>query len=123
MKNKTVEEVESVVESGNKTRVFYMALSPSVFIPVGHESSCELGKALASLWREDETYRGHIDEFGIIRDVMQNHLLQISSIAISLNSEDVRAEKVWSRKILSLDNIQNLMIPNLDDKTVPQAAT
>ncbi|CAG8852457.1 13246_t:CDS:2, partial [Gigaspora margarita] len=97
--NKTVEEVESVVESGNKNRVFYMALPPSLFYPDGFR---KLGKALATLWREEEAYRdrgGYFDEFGIIRDVMKYHLLQILSIVamerpISLNSEDVRDEKV-----------------------------
>jgi glucose-6-phosphate 1-dehydrogenase len=42
---------------------------------------------------------GYFDEFGIIRDVMQNHLLQIFALVameppVSLNAEDVRDEKV-----------------------------
>jgi glucose-6-phosphate 1-dehydrogenase len=42
---------------------------------------------------------GYFDEFGIIRDVMQNHLLQILAIVAmekpaSLSAEDVRDEKV-----------------------------
>ncbi|KAL1915100.1 uncharacterized protein VTP21DRAFT_7581 [Calcarisporiella thermophila] len=42
---------------------------------------------------------GYFDEFGIIRDVMQNHLLQILSIVameppVSLSSQDIRDEKV-----------------------------
>lgn len=42
---------------------------------------------------------GYFDEFGVIRDVMQNHLLQILSIVAmekpaSLDSEDIRDEKV-----------------------------
>lgn len=42
---------------------------------------------------------GYFDEFGIIRDVMQNHLLQILTIVAmdkppSLDAEDVRNEKV-----------------------------
>ncbi|KAI8322321.1 glucose-6-phosphate 1-dehydrogenase [Martensiomyces pterosporus] len=41
---------------------------------------------------------GYFDEFGIIRDVMQNHLLQVLSIVAmnqpkSLNSEDIRDRK------------------------------
>ncbi|KAF0512390.1 glucose-6-phosphate 1-dehydrogenase [Gigaspora margarita] len=208
--NKAVEEVESTIESGNKNRVFYMALPPSVFIPVGHgikknlysnkgvnrlivekpfgmdlESSRELGKALAPLWREDETYRidhylgkemvknlliirfanvffgaiwnrqsianvqitfkekigtegrgGYFDEFGIIRDVMQNHLLQILSIVamerpISLNSEDVRDEKVRVLRCIPPVEQKDIILGQytkseddtkpgyLDDKTVP----
>lgn len=42
---------------------------------------------------------GYFDEFGIIRDVMQNHLLQVLSILtmerpVSFSSEDIRDEKV-----------------------------
>jgi glucose-6-phosphate 1-dehydrogenase len=42
---------------------------------------------------------GYFDEFGIIRDVMQNHLLQVLTLLtmerpISLSAEDIRDEKV-----------------------------
>jgi len=42
---------------------------------------------------------GYFDEYGIIRDVMQNHLLQILSLIameppVSMNADDVRDEKV-----------------------------
>jgi glucose-6-phosphate 1-dehydrogenase len=42
---------------------------------------------------------GYFDEFGIIRDIIQNHLLQILSIVamerpVSLSAEDIRDEKV-----------------------------
>ncbi|KAJ3081951.1 Glucose-6-phosphate 1-dehydrogenase, partial [Quaeritorhiza haematococci] len=42
---------------------------------------------------------GYFDEFGIIRDIMQNHLLQILTIVamarpVTLDAEDVRNEKV-----------------------------
>ena len=44
---------------------------------------------------------GYFDEFGIIRDIMQNHLLQILSLLametpISNAAEDIRNEKVKS---------------------------
>ena len=53
-------------------------------------------------WKEDigiEGRGGYFDEYGIIRDVMQNHLLQILSLAAmekpaSLDSQAVRDEKV-----------------------------
>ncbi|KAF9572257.1 Glucose-6-phosphate 1-dehydrogenase [Mortierella alpina] len=159
--------------SGASARLFYMALPPTVFIPVATslkknnyrkdvtirlivekpfgmdlESSRKLAKDLGALFTEDEIYRidhylgkemvknlmilrfanvifgsvwnrhcidnvqitfkekigtggrgGYFDEFGIIRDVMQNHLLQILSIVameppVSLDAEDVRDEKV-----------------------------
>ncbi|CAG8562479.1 1393_t:CDS:2 [Acaulospora morrowiae] len=192
--NKSIEEVESLSNLEVRNRVFYMALPPSVFVPVASgiknfvystrgenrlivekpfgkdlDSSRELGKALEPLWKEEETYRidhylgkemvknlliirfanvffgaiwnrqsisnvqitfketfgtegrgGYFDEFGIIRDVMQNReyavlhklpdkcvltrshsldLLQILSIVamerpVSLSAEDVRDEKV-----------------------------
>eukprot|EP00095_Tigriopus_kingsejongensis_P003323 maker-scaffold612_size124412-snap-gene-0.31 protein:Tk03323 transcript:maker-scaffold612_size124412-snap-gene-0.31-mRNA-1 annotation:"glucose-6-phosphate 1-dehydrogenase" len=42
---------------------------------------------------------GYFDQFGIIRDILQNHLLQIVSLAtmnkpVSLDAEDIRDEKV-----------------------------
>lgn len=42
---------------------------------------------------------GYFDEFGIIRDVMQNHLLQVLSLVameppVSASAEDIRDEKV-----------------------------
>ncbi|KAF9217260.1 Glucose-6-phosphate 1-dehydrogenase [Podila verticillata] len=163
------------VEKENRVvdRLFYMALPPSVFIPVANglkkncytkkginrlivekpfgmdlESSRVLSKALGALYREDEIYRidhylgkemvknimilrftnqifgscwdrshianvqitfkekigtegrgGYFDEFGIMRDVMQNHLFQILSLIAmeapaSLNAEDIRNSKV-----------------------------
>lgn len=42
---------------------------------------------------------GYFDQFGIIRDIMQNHLLQILSLVamekpVSARAEDIRDEKV-----------------------------
>ena len=47
---------------------------------------------------------GYFNEFGIIRDVMQNHLLQVLTILamerpISFSAEDIRDEKVHSRAL------------------------
>ncbi|KAK0334660.1 Glucose-6-phosphate 1-dehydrogenase [Friedmanniomyces endolithicus] len=163
------------IEKGQKetNRIFYMALPPSVFIPVSEHlkrccypksgiariiiekpfgkdlgSSRELDHALRPNWTEDEIFRidhylgkemvknililrfgneffgatwnrnhidnvqitfkepfgtegrgGYFDEFGIIRDVMQNHLLQVLTLLamerpISFSAEDIRDEKV-----------------------------
>lgn len=166
-------EEERHIEVGKRHRVFYMALPPSVFIPVAKglrkntyarqglnrivvekpfgedsASSAHLAKELATCFTEDETFRidhylgkemvknvmmvrfaniffsqiwnrmnidnvqitfkepfgtegrgGYFDEFGIIRDVMQNHLLQVLSLIamerpISTDSEAIRDEKV-----------------------------
>jgi len=168
---KHLQELEKGQKSTN--RVFYMALPPSVFIPVSEHlkknnypkngiariiiekpfgkdlpSSRELGNALRPNWKEEEIFRidhylgqemvknililrfgneffgatwnrnhidnvqitfkepfgtegrgGYFDEFGIIRDVMQNHLLQILTLLamerpISFSAEDIRNEKV-----------------------------
>ena len=48
---------------------------------------------------------GYFDNYGIIRDVMQNHLLQIVSLMameqpLSLHSSDIRDEKVRVLKAL-----------------------
>ncbi|KAJ3225323.1 Glucose-6-phosphate 1-dehydrogenase [Clydaea vesicula] len=56
---------------------------------------------------------GYFNEFGIIRDIMQNHLFQILSIVamgrpVTLDAEDVRNEKVKvlrSIKPLSIDDV------------------
>ncbi|PIA60813.1 hypothetical protein AQUCO_00300383v1 [Aquilegia coerulea] len=56
---------------------------------------------------------GYFDSYGIIRDIMQNHLLQILALfametPVSLDAEDVRNEKVKvlrSMKPLQLENV------------------
>ncbi|KAM4664864.1 glucose-6-phosphate 1-dehydrogenase isoform 2-T2 [Discoglossus pictus] len=82
---------------------------------------------------------GYFDEFGIIRDVMQNHLLQMLCLVamekpVSTNSDDVRDEKVKVLKCISELPLSNMVLgqyvgdPNgqgeakkgyLDDPTVP----
>ncbi|KXS20549.1 glucose-6-phosphate dehydrogenase [Gonapodya prolifera JEL478] len=204
-------EVEKLEQgTGKKNRLFYMALPPSVFIPVAKglrenlysttgwnrvvvekpfgkdlQSSNELGEALARFWKEEEIYRidhylgkemvknlivlrfanvflgsiwnrqfisnvqitfkepfgtegrgGYFDEFGIIRDVMQNHLLQVLTIVamekpVSLNAEDVRDEKVRVLKYINPLTVDDVLVGQYvksadgtkpgykDDKTVP----
>ncbi|KAK9837163.1 hypothetical protein WJX81_007374 [Elliptochloris bilobata] len=81
---------------------------------------------------------GYFDQYGIIRDVIQNHLLQIVSLfameaPVSLDAEDIRNEKVKvlrSMRALSMDDVvigqyrgrktKSTKLPGyLDDKTVP----
>ncbi|KAH9936944.1 glucose-6-P dehydrogenase [Amylocystis lapponica] len=171
--NNYLEKVESSYQTKDRNRLFYLALPPSVFIPVGKhlkeecyvaggrnriivekpfgkdlDSSRVLLGSLKQHWTEDETFRidhylgkemvknllvlrfanvamnamwdknsisnvqitfkepfgtegrgGYFDEFGIIRDILQNHLLQVLSILtmerpVSFASEDIRDEKV-----------------------------
>jgi glucose-6-phosphate 1-dehydrogenase len=81
---------------------------------------------------------GYFDQFGIIRDVMQNHLTQVLSLVAmepptSLSAEDVRDEKVKVLKSIAPLTLDRLVVgqfvadPNnpakgggyLDDPTVP----
>nr|GLL40502.1 glucose-6-phosphate 1-dehydrogenase, chloroplastic [Ipomoea trifida] len=82
---------------------------------------------------------GYFDHYGIIRDIMQNHLLQILALfametPVSLDAEDIRNEKVKvlrSMRPLQLDNVVigqykghtkgGVTYPGYtDDKTVPK---
>lgn len=80
---------------------------------------------------------GYFDNFGMIRDVMQNHLLQILSLIameppVTLSAEDVRDEKVKLLRAIAPLRLEDLVIGQygahpegkepayLDDKTVPK---
>jgi len=82
---------------------------------------------------------GYFDGFGIIRDVMQNHLLQILSLVgmeppVSMSAEDVRDEKVKLLRCITPIQLEDLVIGQygadpkgtegsyLDDKTVPKGS-
>ncbi|KAF3795453.1 Glucose-6-phosphate 1-dehydrogenase [Nymphaea thermarum] len=84
---------------------------------------------------------GYFDSYGIIRDIMQNHLLQILALfametPVSLDAEDIRNEKVKvlrSMRPLQLDDVVigqykshskgGITHPGyLDDKTVPKGS-
>ncbi|KAK9685068.1 Glucose-6-phosphate 1-dehydrogenase [Basidiobolus ranarum] len=82
---------------------------------------------------------GYFDEFGIIRDVMQNHLLQILSLVAmespaSLDAEDIRSAKVSVLKCIAPITKDNILVGQyvksadgskpgyLDDDTVPQGS-
>merc|ERR1712072_508805 len=134
-KDESFQELEKHIqdlEKGQKetNRVFYMALPPSVFIPVSeHLKRCNYPKSgiariiiekrfgnefFGATWNRNHidnvqiTFKepfgtegrgGYFDEFGIIRDVMQNHLLQVLTLLamerpISFSAEDIRDEKV-----------------------------
>lgn len=85
---------------------------------------------------------GYFDEFGIIRDVMQNHLLQILSLVameppVSKNAEEIRNEKVKVLRSIPEIKLEDVVLgqyvgnPNgqgqetqgyLDDPTVPKGS-
>jgi len=206
-----LKDIESTYKSKERHRVFYLALPPSVFIPVAKnvkaynyatgvnriivekpfgkdlESSRKLLGALKEHWTEDETYRidhylgkemvknilvlrfaniafcaswdknsisnvqitfkepfgtegrgGYFDEFGIIRDILQNHLLQVLSILtmerpVSFAPEDVRDEKVKVLRAIPPITREDTLLGQyvaangkpgyLDDNTVPRGST
>jgi glucose-6-phosphate 1-dehydrogenase len=81
---------------------------------------------------------GYFDKYGIIRDVIQNHLLQILSLfamepPVSLEAEDIRNEKVKVLRNMNPINMEDVVLGQyrgrrttdatlpgyLDDKTVP----
>jgi len=185
-----LENIESSYQTKELNRIFYLALPPSVFIPVAKnlkercynhnagvnriiiekpfgkdlQSARELLTAVKQYWTEDETFRidhylgkemvknllvlrfaniamgadwdknsisnvqitfkepfgtegrgGYFDEFGIIRDILQNHLLQVLSILtmerpVSFSAEDIRDEKVKVlRSIPAIERIDTLL--------------
>ncbi|KAK4486056.1 hypothetical protein RD792_008721 [Penstemon davidsonii] len=82
---------------------------------------------------------GYFDHYGIIRDIMQNHLLQILALfametPVSLDAEDIRNEKVKVLRSMRTLNIDDVVIGQYksqtiggvsyqgytDDKTVPK---
>jgi len=82
---------------------------------------------------------GYFDSFGIIRDVMQNHLLQILALTameppITLSAEDVRDEKVKVLRCCRPVSLEDVSLGQyvkditgkkegyLDDKTVPKGS-
>ncbi|KAI8990199.1 glucose-6-phosphate dehydrogenase [Pilobolus umbonatus] len=182
-------EKERGITPGKKNRIFYMALPPSVFVPVAKglknhvysseginrlivekpfgmdsESSNRLGAELGALFSEQEIYRidhylgkemvknimnirfanvlfghawdrtfidnvqitfkepfgtegrgGYFDEFGIIRDVIQNHLLQVLTLIamerpISTDAEAIRDEKVKVLKCIRPISIEDTLL-------------
>ncbi len=69
-------------------------------------------------WKEDlgiEGRGGYFNEYGIIRDVMQNHLLQILALIameqpVSLHSRDVRDEKVKLLRCIAPVNLEDMVL-------------
>lgn len=87
---------------------------------------------------------GYFDEFGIIRDVMQNHLLQILCLVamekpVTTTPDDIRGEKVKVLKAVPEVELEEVVLGQyegdpdspdeearlgyLDDKTVPPGST
>ena len=66
---------------------------------------------------------GYFDNYGIIRDIMQNHLLQIVALfamepPVSLSAEDVRNEKVKVLRSMQNLSIDDVVIGQYKSRTV-----
>ncbi|KAF8341407.1 glucose-6-P dehydrogenase [Cantharellus anzutake] len=80
---------------------------------------------------------GYFDEFGIIRDIIQNHLLQVLTIItmerpVSFSAEDIRDEKVKVLRAIPPVTLEDTLLGQyvgangkpgyLDDDTVPKGS-
>mmetsp|Transcript_10674 Transcript_10674/g.12478 ORF Transcript_10674/g.12478 Transcript_10674/m.12478 type:complete len:621 (-) Transcript_10674:1748-3610(-) len=84
---------------------------------------------------------GYFDHYGIIRDIIQNHLLQTLALfamepPVSLDAEDVRNEKVKLLKSMRIPSVEDVAVGQykrvmtrgveypgyLDDETVPKGS-
>jgi len=81
---------------------------------------------------------GYFDNYGIIRDIIQNHLLQVMALfamepPVSLDAEDIRNEKVKVLRSMEPVKLENVVIGQyrandngrpgyLDDETVPEGS-
>jgi len=80
---------------------------------------------------------GYFDEFGIIRDILQNHLLQVLSVLtmerpVSFSAEDIRDEKVKVLRAIQAIKREDVLLGQyvaakgnpgyLDDDTVPKGS-
>jgi glucose-6-phosphate 1-dehydrogenase len=85
-------------------------------------------------WKEDidtEGRGGYFDEFGIIRDIVQNHLLQLLMVACMDPPADPTAEAVAQAKVAFLRCVSTVQMSDvvlgqfegyLQDKTVPEGS-
>uniref|UniRef100_A0A8C6PAH1 glucose-6-phosphate dehydrogenase (NADP(+)) n=1 Tax=Nothobranchius furzeri TaxID=105023 RepID=A0A8C6PAH1_NOTFU len=147
-------------------RLFYLALPPTVYHDVTKNISqhCMSTKSVfgnrifGPIWNRDSvacvvlTFKepfgtqgrgGYFDDFGIIRDVMQNHLLQMLCLVAmekpaSTSSDDVRDEKVKVLKCITPVSMSDVVLGQyvgdpegegeaklgyLDDPTVPKGSS
>ncbi|MCB9766760.1 MAG: glucose-6-phosphate dehydrogenase [Candidatus Omnitrophica bacterium] len=108
-----------------------------VFDPIWNRSYID---NIQITWMEDigtEGRAGYFDQYGIIRDVMQNHLLQMMALVameppISLNAQDVRDEKVKVLRAAPPLELKDLVVAQytasnghegyLEEKGVPEGS-
>ncbi|KIZ06619.1 glucose-6-phosphate 1-dehydrogenase [Monoraphidium neglectum] len=111
-----------------------LRFSNSVFEPLWSRQHIRNVQVIFSENFGTEGRGGYFDRYGIIRDVIQNHLLQILALfameqPVSLDAEDIRSEKVKvlrSMKVVSAEDVvvgqyraKGNLPAYLDDSTVP----
>eukprot|EP00741_Cyanophora_paradoxa_P022487 tig00021464_g21713.t1 len=95
--------------------ILVMRFANLIFEPVWNNHHIE---SVQIIFKEDfgtEGRGGYFDQYGIIRDIIQNHLLQILTLIameqpVSLESEDVRNEKVKVLRCIKPIDIQDTVI-------------
>ncbi|KAG0446561.1 hypothetical protein HPP92_028768 [Vanilla planifolia] len=124
-------------------RLFCLSIPPNIFIDVVNVQATQL---LLEEWLDKEDFGtegrgGYFDNYGIIRDIMQNHLLQILALfametPVSLDAEDIRNEKVKVLRSMRPLQMEDVVIGQYkshtravvtypgytDDKTVPNGS-
>jgi len=88
-------------------------------------------KSVLITFKEDFGMQGrgeYFDKYGIIRDVMQNHLTQMMALIgmeppVSLNAEDVRTEKAKLLRAVAPLDIKDLVVGQYGDHAKKQEGT
>ncbi|KAL6756482.1 plastidic glucose-6-phosphate dehydrogenase [Haematococcus lacustris] len=114
----------------------------SIFEPLWNRQYIQNVQVIFSENFGTEGRGGYFDQYGIIRDVIQNHLLQIVALfgmegPVSLDAEDIRDEKVKVLRSMAPVALQDVVMGQyrgrsekggatlpgyLDDKTVPKGS-
>lgn len=114
-----------------------LRFSNSVFEPLWSRQHIRNVQVIFSEDFGTEGRGGYFDRYGIIRDVIQNHLLQILALfameqPVSLDAEDIRNEKVKVLRSMKVVNTEDVVVGQyrargklpgyLDDQTVPKGS-
>eukprot|EP01026_Neomeris_dumetosa_P008092 TRINITY_DN12539_c0_g1_i5.p1 TRINITY_DN12539_c0_g1~~TRINITY_DN12539_c0_g1_i5.p1 ORF type:complete len:586 (-),score=73.15 TRINITY_DN12539_c0_g1_i5:355-2112(-) len=117
--------------------ILVLRFSNLVFEPLWSRQQIQNVQVIFSEDFGTEGRGGYFDQYGIIRDVLQNHLLQIVALfameaPVSLDAEDVRDEKVKVLKNMKVIDLEDVVVGQYkaakgqesytDDKTVPEGS-
>ncbi|KAI8464825.1 MAG: glucose-6-phosphate dehydrogenase [Monoraphidium minutum] len=114
-----------------------LRFSNSVFEPLWSRQHIRNVQVIFSEDFGTEGRGGYFDRYGIVRDVIQNHLLQILALfameqPVSLDAEDIRNEKVKVLRSMKVVGMEDVVVGQyrakgskpgyLDDNTVPSGS-